>query len=303
MTAVNPPITASPERAGSEAFQRRLVATAKGRARGRVALTLAVGWLVLVLVLALFADWLPFITPYDKRVGEPRLAPGFRFDEPLGTDYLGRSMLSRLAYGGRISLAVGLGAVVFGAVVGGMFGMIAGYFRGWIDSVINVLFSSVVAFPSLVMLLALMTVFGRNYTTLIGGLALLSVPYFGRLARATALGLREREFVLAARCLGAGHLRIMFRELLPNLVLTLGAYAFVIIATVIVAEGSLSFLGYGIPPPQPSWGGMVATGRSDLSFAAHQVFVPAVFLLLTVLAFNVVGDHARDRADKRVAAL
>lgn len=291
---------ASPEPRASW-YQRLLVLPR--RARGRLALTLAVGWIVLVLVLAVFADVLPFIEPFDQKVAQARMGPGFRFDEPLGTDYLGRSMLSRLAYGGRISLAVGLGAVVFGAIVGGTLGLLAGYFRGWVDSVFNVIFSSVLAFPSLVLLLAMMTVLGHNYTTLIGGLALLSVPYFGRLSRATALSLRDREFVLASRCLGAGHTRIMFRELLPNLLLTIGAYAFVIIATVIVAEGSLSFLGYGIPPPQPSWGGMVAAGRADLSFAAFLVFVPAAFLLLTVLAFNVIGDYARDRADKRVAAL
>ncbi|MBW8825808.1 MAG: ABC transporter permease [Acidobacteria bacterium] len=279
------------------------VATTRRRGRAsRVMAILAIMWLGLVLVLAIGADLLP-LAPYDAPVGGPRETPGLRLHEPLGTDAIGRSQLSRAIYGARVSLSVGILSVLLGLAAGGTLGMIAGYFGGKLDAVIGTLNDSVLAFPPLVLLLAITAIFRQSLPTLIGSLAVLSTPSFVRLARAGALSYKEREFVIAARSMGASHARILTRELLPNLMFSLLSYSFLIVAVIIVAEGSLSFLGLGIPPPTPSWGGMVATGRDYLATDPQLVFTPAVIFLLTVLSFNVLGDRARRRFDTRASAL
>jgi peptide/nickel transport system permease protein len=263
----------------------------------------AVAWLVLIGGLAITADWLRLLHPYNLPVGDPRVGPGFRLDEPLGTDYIGRSQLSRVIYGARVSLAVGLVSVGVGMLAGGLLGMIAGYVRGAVDAVIGIATDAVLAFPPLVLLLALTGVLTQSLRTLIIALSVLSIPSFARLARANTLVFAQRDFVLAARALGARHVRILLREILPNVVLPVGSYAFLIVAAIMVAEGSLSFLGLGIPPPAPSWGGMIASGKDFLSDYPWEVFVPAAPLLLTVLAFNMIGDWARRRFDVQASKL
>jgi len=262
-----------------------------------------IAWVLLIGVLAITADRLPFLHPYTLPIGDPRVGPGFRLTEPLGTDYIGRSQLSRVIFGARITLTVGIVSVGIGMLVGGLLGMLAGYARGRVDATIGVLTDAVLAFPPLILLLALTGVMTQSLRTLVIALSILSIPSFVRLARANTLVMAEREFVLAARAIGAGDLRILFREILPNVVLPVASYAFIIIAAVMVAEGSLSFLGLGIPPPQPSWGGMIAAGRDFLGDYPWEVFVPAAPLLLTVLSFNVIGDWARRRFDVRESGL
>lgn len=259
-------------------------------------------WIAVLVAVAVLAAWLP-IEHYESIVGPARQAPGWRWPEPLGTDGLGRSTLSRVVYGARVSLLLGVGAAAAAMVLGGLAGMCAGYFRGAVDRVVSTFVDSALAFPPLILLLALTSVLQQTLPTLVLALTLLIVPTFARLARASTLTFAEREFVLAARTMGMRHGRILLRELLPNVVPPVSSYAFIMIATVIVAEGSLSFLGLGIPPPQPSWGGMIARGRENLQTDPHLVFVPGIVMLVTILAFNVLGDHLRGRFYVRDSAL
>jgi peptide/nickel transport system permease protein len=275
---------------------------AKVKRRRSLLVGVAAVWLVVICLLAITADWLP-LKSYTLPIGIPRQAPGFRLDEPLGYDELGRSQLSRVIFGARVSLAVGLASVTIGMVIGGLIGMIAGYFRGKVEAVVSIFTDATLAFPPLILLLAFTAILTQSLRTLIIALSILSIPSFARLARANTLVFAQREFVLAAKGTGARHARILFREILPNVVFPVASYAFIIVAAVMVAEGSLSFLGLGIPPPQPSWGGMVASGRDYLETEPWLVFVPAGVMLLTVLSFNILGDRARRRFDIRQSGL
>ncbi|MFD3307185.1 ABC transporter permease [Streptomyces sp. NPDC058694] len=259
---------------------------------------LAYLWLGAVILAAVFADVLP-LAPYDRPIGAPRLAPQLgSLDLLLGTDRLGRSMLSRCVYGARVSLLVGAAAGTIGSMAGGALGMVAGYLRGRTDSLIRLVTDAMLAFPPLILLLALASVLTPSLRTILVGLTLLVIPAFIRLARANTLAWASRDFVTAARTLGATDRRILTREILPNLIPSLGAFLPVVMAALIVAEGSLSFLGMGIPPPTPSWGGMISDGKDSLSGFPHIVFVPAAFIFLTVFSLNQAGDHLRHRFDR-----
>jgi len=263
---------------------------------------LAAGWLVLIVLLALFASVLP-IPAYDVRIDRPALGPSLDLARLLGTDALGRSTLSRLIYGARVSLAVGFVSVLIGMVIGGTLGLLAGYLRGAFEKIANILTDSLLAYPPLVLLLALTSTMGSSLRSLVISLGLLAVPTFTRLARANTMAFAQREFVTASRALGGRRLRIVFREILPNVVFPVASYAFVMAAVLIVAEGSLSFLGLGIPPPSPSWGGMIAAAKDRLATQPQLVFIPAAAMFLTIFALNVVGDRARRRFDVRESAL
>ena len=272
------------------------------RVRGRMIVWLAAGWLALMTLVAIIADLLP-IAGYPEIIGRPRQKAFRSWSEPFGTDGLGRSELSRAIYGARVSLVIGVAAVVLGMLVGTALGLLAGYFRGAVDAVLGVVTDAFLAFPALVLLLAIAATMGASLRNLVVALAILTTPAFVRLARANTMVFANREFIRAARGMGARHRRIIARELLPNVALPVASYAFVLIAVVLVAEGSLSFLGLGVPPPRPSWGEMISTGRNDLDRAPHVVFVPAAFMFLTVWSFNVLGDHARRRFDTRESML
>lgn len=272
------------------------------RRRPPLLLSFSIAWLVVLGLAALLADVLP-LSDFAERVGAPRVPPFTDPQQILGTDEIGRSQLSRVIYGARASLMIGIGAVALGIVIGGLIGMLAGYFRGWFDRVVAVITDSLLAFPPLILLIAISATLGAALQNLIIGLTVLITPTFARLARATTLTFARREFVTASTMLGARHPRIVFRSLVPNVALPIVAYAFVVLAVVIVAEGSLSFLGLGVQPPTPSWGGMISTGRASLATDPWLVFVPAGTMLLTIFAFNVVGDWARDRFDVRSASI
>jgi peptide/nickel transport system permease protein len=269
----------------------------------RLGLWVAMVWLAIVVFCALFADFLP-IDHYDK-VGSPRSArPALVLEEPLGRDSFGRSNLSRVVYGARTSLTIGAVAVGVGLTIGTVLGLLAGYFGRAVDVVVNIYANATLAFPPLILLLAVVAVFQRSVMTLALGLAFLSIPTYARLTRAQTLTFMQREFVLAARAMGATSRRIMFREVLPNAFLPVAAYSFLVLAVTIVAEGSLSYLGLGIPPPRPTWGGMVADGQLKLKTDPHLVFVPAVVMFLTIVSLNRVGEWARiallgERAEHR----
>jgi peptide/nickel transport system permease protein len=259
---------------------------------------LSVVWLVVIIGAAVFASVLP-LAPYDVPIGSPRTPPGFgSFDALLGTDTLGRSMLSRVVYGAQVSLVIGAVAGIIGIGIGSLFGMISGYFGKRLDSGITLVTDAMLAFPPLILLLALASILTPSVQTILFGLGLLAIPSFIRLSRANTLAWSSREFVRAARNMGAGHGRILFKEIMPNVIAPLASYLPIVIAALIVAEGSLSFLGLGIPPPQPSWGGMINDGKDAIATSPHLVFVPSLVIFFTVFALNQVGDFLRTKYDR-----
>lgn len=255
-------------------------------------------WLVLIVALAILAPVLP-IPPYDAVVGPPRTPPQFGFlDMLLGTDQVGRSILSRIIYGGQVSLVVGTVSAFAAVVLGTLFGLLAGYYRGSTDWVITLIADVLLSFPALVLLLAITAIFSPSVPVLLVGLAIASTPTFIRLSRANTMSWASREFVRAAKNMGASGTRILVREILPNVVPSITAYLPLVVAALIVAEGSLSFLGLGVPPPTPSWGGMISAGVPELRTSPYMVFVPATVLFLTVFALNQSGEHLRERFDR-----
>ncbi len=263
----------------------------------RIALALALGWIGLLVILALFADVLPLPGP-ERPVGRAGTPPFTAAGPWLGTDGIGRDLASRLVYGVRISMMVSIGATAIAVVIGVVMGLLSAYLKGPIEAAINILTDVVLSFPPLLLLLALSTVVRPGVSTLVISLGLLFVPPFARLARATAMAQLNRDYITAARALGASHARILFRELLPNCIQPVISYSVVVIALIVVIEGSLSFLGVGVPPPAPSWGGMIADGKERLDTAAYMVIVPSIMIFLTVFAFNTVGDMLRRRASQ-----
>ena len=261
---------------------------------------IAAAWIALVLGLALIAGLLPLDDPSKMSLMARRAGPSAA--HLLGTDTFGRDILARLILGARSSLAVGLLAPLIGTLVGGVLGLLAGYFRGRLEGLINGATDILLAFPPLVLALAVVAYLGASLVNLILVLGILTVPSVTRVARAATLALRERDFVTAARALGARPSRILLREILPNVAPTLAAFFLVLVAVIIVAEGILSFLGLGVPPPAPTWGTMIAEGRDNLDVAPHIAFIPSAVMFLTVLAFNLVGDALRAVADPRRAS-
>jgi peptide/nickel transport system permease protein len=261
----------------------------------------AIAWIALVALAAIFAHILPIPSPTDIDLLGKRAPPSA--EHWLGNDQLGRDVLSRLIYGGRVSLTVGLLAPVIGVTLGGALGMLAGYFRGRLETFVTGGVDVLLAFPPLVFALAVTTYLGQSILNITLVIGILSVPAFTRVARAVTLSLSEREFVTAARALGATHSRILLRELLPNVALPLVAFFLLGVAVTIVVEGALSFLGLGVPPPTSSWGSMIGEGRESLDIAPWLAFLPALVMFLTVLSFNIVGDTLRALTDPRPGAL
>ena len=253
-------------------------------------------WIAIIVLAAITANWLPLPDP-NEVTAKFSAAPGWGA-HLLGTDALGRDTLARCVFGARVSMAVAIGGTTISMVIGVTLGMAAGYFGGAVDSTISMFINFLLAFPPLVFLIALVAALRPSLTTLVLGLALLGIPNFARVARANTIAFADREFVTAAKALGAGPFRILTRELLVNVMLPVMSLALVVMATLVVAEGSLSFLGLGVPPPTPSWGGMLAAGRESLSEHAHLVLIPSLFFFLTVFSFNRLGDWARGRVGR-----
>lgn len=268
-----------------------------GRTRLPVVVWIAIVWAALIVGAAILAPILPLPDPNAADYGH--IASGPIPGHLLGTDQLGRDILSRIVWGAQASLQIGFVAVALGMTVGLALGLLAGYFRGWVDALISILVDIVLAFPALVFIIVLVAVYGPSAEILIVGLGAIMVPTFTRLARANTLVWAQREFVMAATVLGSRRLRTLWREILPNVLPGVLSYAFLVVAVVMVAEGSLSFLGFGIQPPASSWGSMIAGGRQSLYNAPHIVAFPSIALLLTVMAFNFIGDYLRGRTPTR----
>ena len=248
----------------------------------------------LVIGAAVFAEILPLQPPEAINPLSSRQGPSA--DHWLGTDQLGRDILSRLVYGARTSLTVAFLATLVAAVFGFVIGVISGYMRGISETLGMGAMDVLVSFPALILAIALTAVLGGGVLNVVIAIALLALPAFARIARADTLTYTEREFVQAARTLGARRTRILFREIGPNVLPTLASYGLVIVAVAIVTESSLSFLGLGVPVETPTWGGMIAQGRPELERHPHITFIPAAAMFLTVLALNTLGDRLRSRS-------
>ncbi len=261
----------------------------------------AAAWIAVVVLAAMLANLLPIQNPTEMDMLARRMPPDAQ--HWLGTDGLGRDMLARLVFGARTSLTVGFLSPLIGLGFGAGLGMLSGYFRGKFEALAMGGMDVLLAFPPLVLILAITAYLGQSVLNLAMTIGFLSIPPFARVARAATLTLAEREFVTAARALGATHARILLRELLPNVLLPLLAFFLLAVAVTIVVEGALSFLGLGVPPPRPSWGSMIGEGRESLDIAPWLAFLPAGVLFATVLSFNLVGDALRAITDPRENAL
>jgi peptide/nickel transport system permease protein len=268
------------------------------RKKLRIGLWLGIAWLALTVFLALTASLLPWKPP-DHIGSALNRSPGFRLSDPLGTDNLGRSILSRIVFGGRVSLSASFGGIGVALLVGVPLGLVAGYFRRYVDTVTDIVISVILAFPPLIFLIALNTILQPSVKTLVFSLGFLGMPAVSRVARAKTISVANLEYVTAARAMGMSGRRIVFREILPNILPSVLSYALILAAVLMVAEGSLSFLGLGIRPPTPSWGAMVSDSIPQLSTYPYQMLVPACVFFLTVLALNTVGNWARARAERR----
>ncbi|MGI8793680.1 MAG: ABC transporter permease [Acidimicrobiales bacterium] len=268
----------------------------------RIGFWLAVGWLVAVVVGAILADVLPLRDPNAQTIVNRLSKPG-QNGYLLGADPNGRDILARLIFGARVSLIVSVTAVTVGSVVGGALGLTAGFFRGWYERLVMSAVDVVLAFPALVLLLALVAFMGQSLRIISGVIGFLAIPTYARVARATTLTISQREYVLAARAMGAKSTRILIKELLPNVMLPVLAFGLVALGLVIVAEGSLAFLGLSVQFPTPTWGAMIAEGKIHLRRAPHISLIPSMAMLLTVLSINYVGDSLRSRFDVRESSL
>lgn len=246
----------------------------------------------------------PYLAPFDPNKQDlmrAMIAPQWLAGPHVfGTDHVGRDLLSRLIYGARISLSIAASVVVISGAVGIFLGIVSGYFGGRIDFLIQKVVEMVWAFPPLLIAIAILAFLGQGLGNLILALTLQRWIPYSRVVRAEAMTLKEREFVMAARSIGASHLRILARHLLPNLIqsaLVIGTFA---MAAAIIAEAALSFLGLGVPPQIPTWGSMLADGRAYVSTSWWMSFFPGLAIFATVLAINLLGDALRDNLDPKL---
>ncbi|GIU83443.1 MAG: peptide ABC transporter permease [Acidimicrobiales bacterium] len=269
---------------------------------------ISVGWLGFIVVVSLLAPQLRSIgilaDPNEQDLTNTSL-PLFSAGHLLGTDNLGRDILSRSIFGARVSIAVGVASVAFGLLFGSIVGLTAGYFRGRLETVLMAIVDVMLAFPALLLALAIVTFTkSQELHIIILAIGVVAIPPLARLVRANTLAFAQREFVLAARALGASDLRIILREILPNVALPAISFSIIGVAVAIVAEGALAFLGLSIPPPDPTWGKMIAEGRGQLDTGAPWIpLVPGFFMFLTVLALNFAGDSLREFFDVKESGL
>ncbi|MGC1784706.1 MAG: ABC transporter permease [Acidobacteriaceae bacterium] len=247
-------------------------------------------------ILAVFAPWIAPFDPAAIQLHARLQGPSIR--HWFGTDELGRDILSRVIFGTRISLIVATSVVSVALFTGLVLGSIAGYYGGWLDTFLNVLvMNAFMALPGILIAIALVAFLGPGMTNLILALSITGWVGYARLVRAQVLAVREREFVEAARAIGATNARILMRHILPNIVQPVMVQAAIGMAGTILAEATLSFLGLGVPPPMSSWGVMLNDARAHLFDAPHMVIFPAIAIMLAVLSFNFIGDGLRDQLD------
>jgi peptide/nickel transport system permease protein len=270
-----------------------------GLLRNRTA-AFGLGLTAILVLLALLAPWVAPYRPDEIHPIDSLLAPSPRYW--LGTDDLGRDVLSRIVFGARASLMVGAIAVGIAAAVGVPLGLVAGYLGGRLDGLVMRLMDALLAFPAILLAIALMAVLGPSLQNAMVAIGIVFIPAFARITRANTLSIREKEFVEAARALGAGSVYIALGVILPNCLSPLIVQGSLAVANAILVEAALSFLGLGVQPPEPSWGSMLSFGRSFLGQAPWYATFPGLSIFVTVLALNFLGDGLREALDPRLRA-
>ena len=285
---------ATPEQA---AKSRSEILQAWQRFRANRAAVVSLVFIGLICLMAILAD---VIIPYDPTYSYPGMrGQGPTLEHPMGFDHIGRDLLSRVVYGARVALIVGLGATAISVVIGVIVGAAAGYFGGWVDSILSRIVDALMAFPLLALLIVLAAVLGPSLITTIAVIGATTWARFARVVRADVMALRQSDFITAARAGGVQDWRIIYRHLLPNVLGPVIVLATLGVGGIIILESALSFLGLGIQPPTPSWGGTLADGRALIRQFPHITIFPGIFIFLTVLAFNLLGDGLRDALDPR----
>ncbi len=262
---------------------------------------MAVVGLVIVVIMVIMAIFAPILAPYDPNYVDTSstfLSPGTD-GHLFGTDNYGRDLLSRCIYGARISIFVAVGGTVVGAIVGVLFGLAAGFCGGIVDSVIMRIADGMMSFPFVLLALILMTILGQGAFNVILAIGIGNVPYFARVVRGQVHIVKQEEYCNAERVLGASPMRILFLHILPNSISPIIVYFTLNVASAIISEAALSFLGMGIQPPTASWGNILSGGRSYLRTSPHIAMFSGLFILLTVLGFNLLGDGIRDVFDPK----
>lgn len=256
----------------------------------------SLGIFIMISMLSIFA---PFITAYgyEEFVDAPLLGPSMSY--LLGTDEVGRDIFTRIIYAGRVSLFVGLFSTLFALIIGTYLGLISGFYGGKLDAFISRFLDGLLAFPTIILALAVMSVLGPNINNATLAIGIVSIPIFARITRVNVLSIKEREFVEASRSMGAKDTRIMFRVILPNCLSPLLVQFSLTFALAILIEAALSFLGLGVQEPRPSWGSMLNQGRNFLGQSPLYSIVSGGAVFLTVLSLNLLGDSLRDLLDPR----
>ncbi|WP_420609277.1 ABC transporter permease [Candidatus Poriferisodalis sp.] len=266
---------------------------------------IAVAYLTVLAFAAVFADILPIKDPAETFAGTSKQGPSLT--HWFGNDGVGRDVFSRVIYGAQVSLVISTVGTVLALVIGGLLGMVSGYYSGRVDRWLTATMNASLVIPPLILFLALVLFLDsearRRIFILVFTFVLLSIAPIARVVRAATLSIANQDFVLAAKTLGARDGRVLFREVLPNVAPSLVSYSLIIMAGLIVVEGSVAFLGLSVPPPTPTWGDMINKGRTNLDVAAHISLMPAIVMFVTVLALNFVGDKLQQYFEPRQAVL
>ena len=291
------PATASPA-GGVDA--NRPVSVSRRRWRRFRRMPTAIASTVILALFVMMAVFAPTLAPMhpDQGIIRDRLQPpGSEY--LLGTDQQGRDMLSRVIFGSRVALLVGSLTIVIGLSIGGVLGTIAGYYRGWLDSIIMRSMDLLLAFPYILLVVVIVTMLGPNLQNAIIAIGVTNVPHFARIVRSVVISIREKEFVTAAGALGASQVRLIARHVMPNAIAPIIVVATLYFGRNVIAEATLSFLGLGVQPPTAAWGSMVSVGREYLRSSPHLSLVPGIALMFFVYALNTLGDALRDVLDPK----
>jgi peptide/nickel transport system permease protein len=295
--ATTPVVLSASDRTGLMGWWRRHTPEAG------VTVVFAFGFLALLVIVAAVADWIPGLIRPELGYGDFHQSPSLDLNGLFGTDTVGRSIFSRIIYGARISLTISVCATLIAMTFGITLGMLAGFYRGLVERIVDLYANTLASLPPLLVILALVAATGASLFTMTISLGFLAIGMYARITKGAVISHAQRDYVLAARALGANDARILVQEILPNLVPTLTAIVPPQMAGLIVVEGSLSFLGYGIPPPAPSWGGMIAGTADVLNMFPYLIIGPILAIVLTVYSLNTVGDYLAKRINVREGQL